>query len=127
MIVTKRLSGILDCRFRLPTKVLRLRTLDNPELQLAALLVVATKLCFPFKGRQMPPAGELSGIELPFFDWGEWSSATRKRLDENKERDIADFKDMVPERVVSMGDEELDAYFAHVSSFIDKESESTSC
>ncbi|PHH62262.1 hypothetical protein CDD81_7322 [Ophiocordyceps australis] len=119
VIVTKRLSTLLDCLWEYPIDKPRLQPLDSPEIQLIALVIVATKLCFPFKlGDQL-----IKG--LPLLDWDCWKAS----LDESKQHKEAGgrqgrFDHVTPSQVVNMCDSDLDAYFQHIESMASMHTES---
>ncbi|KAH6607866.1 eukaryotic translation initiation factor 5a [Trichoderma cornu-damae] len=121
IIVARKLASVLGYQFHFPTEKSSNPRLDYPEIRLMALLVVATKLCFPFPddnlGAQIQNA---SCLRAPTFDWERWRQG---KGDLPTQRDARasnfNFDKVTPSQVVSMADDELDAYFAHVSSLID--------
>lgn len=101
------------------TKIL---PLDHPEIRLVTLLILATKLCFPFKGNQ-PSTEGLGTAYLPRFEWETWRQGlVQHPEDEELSNKVAKFEAMTPNQVVHMNDEELDAYFAHITGLVDKRS-----
>lgn len=82
-----------------------------------ALLIVATKLCFPFNGGS-PLKVSNDGLILPSFDWSAWQ-ATKKQPSQEKPRT---FDGVTPSEVAGMTDDDLDAYFRHIASFLEKKS-----
>lgn len=120
IMVARKLCVMLECSMGFPLHKNRMFATDHPEILLVALLVVATKLTFPFKGTSSP-------LELrftPAFDWNKWSKV-RNELSKHAapEAKRPSFGKVTAENVASMNDDELSAYFAHVSSFIDRNSE----
>ncbi|RCI14103.1 hypothetical protein L249_8071 [Ophiocordyceps polyrhachis-furcata BCC 54312] len=105
---TKRLAGLLHARFHFPVESSRILPLDHPEIHLMALLVIATKLCFPFPNNQ-------SSIRsyLPRFNWETWMRGMSQSLQNRDSREA--FRRVTPNQVVHMNDETFDAYLAHVS------------
>lgn len=76
----KTLQGILGFKFEFPSKDDRAkprRALRQPEMQLAVLLVISTKLLFPFDDIKRYPAthGEPA---TQIMDWPEWLRAQRR-------------------------------------------------
>ena len=90
-----------------------------------ALLIVATKLYFPFPENSSPSRlRNTSSFEMPTLDWDIWRQGKRNLPTQHEKRTTKfDFDKVTPSQVVSMADDELDAYFAHVSSLIDSTSE----
>lgn len=96
----------------------RVYPLHNPEIRLIALLIVATKLCFPFNGGSPLTVSE-DGLTLPSFDWSSWQSAKGQPVEEKGRT----FEGVTPNDVANMTDDDLDAYFRHIASFLEKKSE----
>lgn len=119
VVVVKLLSAILDCRFSFPSKDSANLRLSHPEIQLVALLVVATKLCFPFKGKGAMLCASAS-VKLPDFDWAKWQE---QKIKSPEERGF-NFDDFTPGEVASLSNDEFNAYLAHVSSPINFTGES---
>ena len=113
---------MLGYRFSFPVNNTRILPLDHPEIRLASLLVLATKLCFPFKVNEPSNEG-LGTAYMPQVEWEAWKRALIQHPDD---KDLSDkaavFEAMTPNQVVHMTDEELDAYFAHVSGLVDNKS-----
>ncbi|KAF5133636.1 RNA polymerase I-specific transcription initiation factor rrn7 [Metarhizium anisopliae] len=117
--VAVRLASVLDLMFYFPVSKAKLYFLDNPEVQLISLLVVATKMCFPLDPSQtslLDPAG----CCLPQFNWASWktgfSSDGPKSGKETQEQ--VDFEHITPNQVTKLSDEKFDAYVAHLSESI---------
>lgn len=112
--MTKIMATALETRFRFPVDKTRILPLDHPEIQLVALLVVATKLCFPL-GNGNSPLQDPGGVRLPHFDWDTWKQGFLPPLGHGEAlRSNADFEETTPAQVASMGDEDFEAYLAHV-------------
>ncbi|KAL6881640.1 hypothetical protein HDV57DRAFT_496918 [Trichoderma longibrachiatum] len=121
IIVARKLVSVLGYQFHFPTERSSNPRLDYPEIRLMALLVVATKLYFPFpENSSISHLQNASSLELPKLDWARWRQG-RSNLPTQHEKETTkfDFDKVTPSQVVSMADDELDAYFAHVSSLID--------
>ncbi|KAL2822589.1 hypothetical protein BJX63DRAFT_126648 [Aspergillus granulosus] len=71
--VIKRLQTLTGFTFEYPNKVAgRRKPLDKPELQLVTLVVMATKLLFPFDGIQRHPASAQEPT-VQAIDWEAWA------------------------------------------------------
>lgn len=96
--------------------------LDHPEIVPVALIIVATKLCFPFVDDHPASLGQglNDGARL---NWEQWIDGIANPIRDQKQSEKRlNYDEMTPDRIVSMTDEELDAYFAHVASLVDKTS-----
>ncbi|KAL7933808.1 hypothetical protein V8C35DRAFT_303959 [Trichoderma chlorosporum] len=125
IIVARKLASILGYQFHFPTEKLSNPRLDFPEIRLMALLIVATKLCFPLsEDVSISGLQNANSLQMPTLDWERWRQG-RRSLPTQRETNSTkfDFDKVTPSQVVSMDDDELDAYFAHVSSLIDTTSE----
>lgn len=86
-----------------------------------ALLIVATKLYFPLSDTtSFSRLQNTTFLQTPTLDWGRWRQG-RSNLPTQRDTKTTkfDFDKVTPSQVVSMEEDELDAYFAHVSSLID--------
>ncbi|UNI22061.1 hypothetical protein JDV02_010872 [Purpureocillium takamizusanense] len=121
IIVAKRLAVLLDSHFTFPTGSHRIRHIHHPEIHITALLIVATKLCFPFEQRRSSflPPGE---TPLPKFDWERWKGGQTATTSEPDDRNIR-FGTATEKEVMNMTDEELDEYFSYIASFTDNKNE----
>lgn len=124
--VARRLASALDLMFYFPVSKAKIYFLDNPEIQLISLLVVATKMCFPLDPSQ-PSLLDPAGCCLPQFNWASWktgfSSDGPKSGKETQEQ--VEFEHITPNQVTKLSDEKFDAYVAHLSESIGHGSEST--
>lgn len=118
--MAKRLISVLDLRFSLPAGDSRINVLSYPEIHLMALLLIGTRICFPFEGS--PLNFYVDGQQaLPAFDWASWHAAMEDAsVPKGSALDLSNVK---PGQVAVMTDDELKDYFEHVSSFIEKRSE----
>lgn len=114
IIAVRRICNVLGYRFHLPVQSTRVYPLHNPEIRLVALLIVATKLCFPFNGRSALTIS--GGLILPSFDWKSWQTAAGQP---NRDKPRV-FDGVTPSEVANMTDDDLDAYFRHIASFLEK-------
>ncbi|KAL2871051.1 TFIIB-type zinc finger domain-containing protein [Aspergillus lucknowensis] len=71
--VAKRLKELLGFTFEYPSQVVSTRKpLDKPELQMVTLVVIATKLLFPFDDVQRHPASAHEPT-VQAIDWDAWA------------------------------------------------------
>lgn len=79
---TKRLAQLLDINFEvsITAKAARLSAWQYPEARLMAVLIVATKLLFPFDDteRYTLSSNDLSTVSM---DWHAWMKQTQRRRD----------------------------------------------
>ncbi|PHH73850.1 hypothetical protein CDD82_5239 [Ophiocordyceps australis] len=120
VIVAKRLSTLLECLWEYPVDKPRLQPLDSPEILLIALVVVATKLCFPFKLCNPLIKG------LPLMKWDCWKQASPDEPKQHKQGygRRGRFDRVTPNQVVNMCDSDLEAYFQHIASIAPMHTES---
>lgn len=107
---------MLRCSFQFPTSKSKIFPIDVPETLVAALMVVSTKLLFPFWR---------DGLQHSLrFDWDKWTEAIQEFQDEHSGQTgpATDFSDVTVDRILSMAGKEFDDYLSHVSSFIDRTS-----
>ena len=85
---------------------------------------MATKLLFPFEDGQLSSLN-FGGVSAALrVDWKRWTEV--KEYSENSiilSGSTSSFEDMSADKVVTMTEEELNGYFSHISSLIDKKSE----
>ncbi|KAL4741895.1 hypothetical protein BDV11DRAFT_212504 [Aspergillus similis] len=79
--VTKRLQTLIGFPFEYPTKKVsrKWKSLDKPEFQLITLIVIATKLLFPFDDVQRHPTSAQEPT-VQTINWGAWAEV-QKLLD----------------------------------------------
>lgn len=97
----------------------RIYPIHHPEIRLMALLIVATKICFPFQGNRLPIYMDGASI-LPIFDWNVWRD--EMAASENQDDEPLNYANVKPSQVAAMSDKELAKYFEHVSSYIEAKS-----
>lgn len=120
----RSLSEILGCSFHFPMQKSRVFPLDHPEILLVGLLCVATKLCFPFNSsaKSLPHVSIARGLQ---FNWEVWRESFELAKDETKSSGKRhNFDNVTADQVASMPDDQLDGYFEHISSLVDKRSKS---
>ncbi|KAH6658951.1 hypothetical protein BKA67DRAFT_529141 [Truncatella angustata] len=77
-LMVKCLIGVLEATFDFPNgDSKRIRAMDNPEVLLITLVVVATKLLYPMDGNDRPPASE-DDPHVKQIDWAEWQKMRAK-------------------------------------------------
>ncbi|KAL5339356.1 hypothetical protein BJX70DRAFT_364109 [Aspergillus crustosus] len=114
---TKELQSLLGFTFEYSTKhTRRQKALDKPELQLITLVVIATKLLFPFDDIQRHPSSTQEPT-VQAIDWGSWKEVQKDfdrrdtsagRIGKGKEILVKedDVLDMTPDQL----DEYMDWY-----------------
>ncbi|KAL4997359.1 hypothetical protein BDV10DRAFT_169956 [Aspergillus recurvatus] len=112
--VTKRLQTLIGFTFEYPTKKVskKWKSLDKPELQLIALIVIATKLLFPFDDVQRHPTSAQEPT-VQTINWAAWTEV-QKHFDRrdtpsgriNKGKEILVNED----DVLTMTPDQLDEY-----------------
>ncbi|KAF5962840.1 hypothetical protein FBULB1_13791 [Fusarium bulbicola] len=99
-------------------------TIDYPEILLMSAIVVAAKLCFPLG--QHAPFLRAAGTEQSIrFDWRTWFKGAQELI-EASQTPVKEpsFDQVTADQVTSMSTEELDQYFAHIASTIDRKNDS---
>ncbi|KAL4789469.1 hypothetical protein BDV19DRAFT_374058 [Aspergillus venezuelensis] len=127
--VTKRLQSLIGFTFKYPTKIVgRKKPLDKPELQLVTLVVIATKLLFPFDDvERHPTSAQEPAVQA--VNWEAWADiqkhfdnrdASAGRIGKGKEILVneGDVLKMTPDQL----DEYMDWY---ESSWIENSSKGT--
>ncbi len=121
VVTVRRISSILGYQFHWPVENSRIYALFHPEIRLVALLIVATKLCFASQGMShLQSYGTGAPPTMPTVDWEKWQEAVNQTGHGEPERQR--FDDANANKVATMSDEDLAAYFNHVSSFVEKRS-----
>lgn len=120
VVTVRRICSVLGYQFHWPVENSRIYALHHPEIRLVALLVVATKLCFSSQGMSHLQTHDTGAPSLPTLDWGKWQEAMAQMARAPPESQ--NFDDANANKVATMSDEELAAYFSYVSSFIEKKS-----
>lgn len=116
------LSAALECTFQFPTSKSRLYPVDDPDILLVALVIVATKLLFPFRCSQVPPF-YYKGVSVLRLDWDKWAEAQQDSGGFTlPSRSKTSFNDISADKVITMTDEELASYFSRVASLIETKS-----
>lgn len=114
------MCSVLGYQFRWPLQSSRVYPLYHPEIKLVALFIVATKLCFSTDGMSHLTAREATGPIIPALDWEKWQEAVNQP--DSSETQRRNFENVNANKVATMTDADLDAYFNYVSSFVEKKS-----
>lgn len=108
--------------FQLPIEQSRRFYVDYPEILLVSAILVAAKLCFPL-GRHAPLLQVADTEQVIGFDWTKWKKGIQQLTDVSQvPEQEPSFDKVTVDEVTSMTVEELDQYFTHVMSTIDRKS-----
>ncbi|KAF0642095.1 hypothetical protein FPSE5266_09178 [Fusarium pseudograminearum] len=124
LVTAKSILSVMRFSFQLPIEQSRRFHIDYPEILLISVVLVAAKLCFPL-GRHAPLL-QVAGAEPNIrFDWTKWQKSIHELLDPSQAsgKDPI-FEKITVDQVISMTAEELNEYFAHIASTIDKKNDS---
>ncbi|QPC76438.1 hypothetical protein HYE68_007190 [Fusarium pseudograminearum] len=124
LVTAKSILSVMRFSFQLPIEQSRRFHIDYPEILLISVVLVAAKLCFPL-GRHAPLL-QVAGAEPNIrFDWTKWQKSIHELLDPSQAsgKDPS-FEKITVDQVISMTAEELNEYFAHIASTIDKKNDS---
>lgn len=113
----------MNFSFQLPMEQSRRFHIDYPEILLMSAIVVAAKLCFPL-GQHAPFLRAASTEQSLKFDWVIWLKGAQELIEASQTPGKEpSFDQATADQVTSMTTEELDQYFAHIASTIDRKSE----
>ncbi|RKK82298.1 hypothetical protein BFJ69_g3224 [Fusarium oxysporum] len=124
LITARSILSVMKFSFQLPIEQSRRFHIDYPEILLMSAIVVAAKLCFPLG--QHAPFLRAAGREQSIgFDWTTWYKGVQELIEasQTSEKEPS-FDQITAEKVTSMTTEELDQYFAHIASTIDRKNDS---
>ncbi|KJZ78088.1 hypothetical protein HIM_02725 [Hirsutella minnesotensis 3608] len=114
IVVAKRLASSLRSDFEFHVDKHRTLPLDHPETRIITILVIATKLCFPFGGSPSSLKGS-NTIDLPRFDWKCWEDGmNRESRGESDYEENAKITKTTPSELVHMSEKEFNAYCAQL-------------
>ncbi|ODA78493.1 hypothetical protein RJ55_05874 [Drechmeria coniospora] len=120
VMAARSLAAILDCRIRFPVNSHRIFPLDHPEIHIAALLIVAAKLCFPLKTPHHVARCLCTGHKLA-FDWLSWKNYHAQHpITGTREHEGAHLENMTPFELALANDGEFEAYLAYVGATVTK-------
>jgi RNA polymerase I-specific transcription initiation factor RRN7 len=115
IMIARMIFALLSCVAVFPVNKNRIFPTDHPEILLMALLVVATKMAFPFKKNTLCFEPRVT----PRLDWSKWTKAVGE-LVKRSPPETKKYDKVTAEEISAMSDKELSAYFTYLSSFIDK-------
>lgn len=123
LITARSILSVMKFSFQLPIEQSRRFHIDYPEILLMSAIVVAAKLCFPLG--QHAPFLRAAGTEQSIrFDWRTWFKGAQELIEASQTPGKEPiFNQVTADQVTSMATEELDQYFAHIASTIDRKSE----
>ncbi|KAI3587748.1 ubiquitin family-domain-containing protein [Fusarium oxysporum f. sp. albedinis] len=124
LITARSILSVMKFSFQLPIEQSRRFHIDYPEILLMSAIVVAAKLCFPLG--QHAPFLRAAGREQSIgFDWTTWYKGVQELIEasQTSEKEPS-FDQVTADKVTSMTTEELDRYFAHIASTIDRKNDS---
>ncbi|KAL9572734.1 hypothetical protein ACKAV7_003133 [Fusarium commune] len=124
LITARSILSVMKFSFQLPIELSRRFHIDYPEILLMSAIVVAAKLCFPLG--QHAPFLRAAGREQSIgFDWTTWYKGIQELIEASQtpEKEPS-FDQVTADQVTSMTAEELDQYFAHITSTIDRKNDS---
>ncbi|KIL90626.1 hypothetical protein FAVG1_06360 [Fusarium avenaceum] len=124
LVTARGVLSMMKFSFQLPIEQSRRFHVDYPEILLIAAVVVAAKLCFPL-GRHSPLLQVTSTEHNIRFNWTKWHKGVQDLIDASKAPGKEpSFDEVTTDQVASMTTEELDRYFAHITSTIDRRNDS---
>lgn len=123
--MAQKLREALSYDFSFPVKARRIFPLQNPEIRLISLFLVATKLCFPFDSDMNTVRTDKAPISSS-IDWKKWRPNDSIDTTESTESTTRiDMKNITPNEIVALGPRELDAYLDQISHLVEKKSTDT--
>ncbi|EXM02565.1 hypothetical protein NOF04DRAFT_22152 [Fusarium oxysporum II5] len=124
LITARSILSVMKFSFQLPIEQSRRFHIDYPEILLMSAIVVAAKLCFPLG--QHAPFLRAAGREQSIgFDWTTWYKGVQELIEASQTSEKKpSFDQVTADQVTSMTTEELDQYFAHIASTIDRKNDS---
>ncbi|CAJ0551230.1 Ff.00g111600.m01.CDS01 [Fusarium sp. VM40] len=124
LVTARGILSMMKFSSQLPIEQSRRFHIDYPEILLIAAVVVAAKLCFPL-GRHSPLLQVTSTEHNIRFNWTKWHKGVQELIDASKAPGKEpSFDEVTTDQVASMTTEELDRYFAHIASTIDRKNDS---
>ncbi|KAF5718111.1 hypothetical protein FMUND_5403 [Fusarium mundagurra] len=124
LITARSILSVMKFSFQLPIQQSRRFRIDYPEILLMSAIVVAAKLCFPL-GQHAPFLRAASTEQSIKFDWRTWFKGAQELIEAPQTPEKEPSLDQATaDQVTSMTTEELDQYFAHIASTIDRKNDS---
>ncbi|TGJ87384.1 hypothetical protein E0Z10_g1389 [Xylaria hypoxylon] len=109
-ITAKCIGEILKTEFSYPMGGKRTRTMDNPEVLLASLVVVSTKLLYSLDGVERPPISQKDPRRTK-IDWGKWQKITaEKPAEERTNLTRGEEYKVTPDNILTLDKTKLDDY-----------------
>ncbi|OTA97262.1 hypothetical protein M434DRAFT_65820 [Hypoxylon sp. CO27-5] len=108
-LTIKCISEILKADYSYPTGGKRIRTMDNPEVLLISLVVVAVKLLYSLDGVVQPPQSHGDPRSLK-IDWTRWQQVIQDDTAETTGLRRGEEYKVTPEDVLMMDKEKLDDF-----------------
>ncbi|KAI1817500.1 hypothetical protein GGS20DRAFT_532466 [Poronia punctata] len=109
-IAAKYIGGILQRDYSYPTGGRKIRTMDNPEVLLASLAVVSTKLLYSLDGVERPPTSHEDPRRVR-INWEQWQDITsEKPPDESVYLKPGEEYKTTPDDIATMESTKLDDY-----------------
>ncbi|KAI1470463.1 uncharacterized protein F4812DRAFT_417691 [Daldinia caldariorum] len=108
-LVVKCITEVLKADYSYPIGGKKIRAMDNPEVLLAALVVVSAKLLYPLDGVERPPRSHYDP-RATNIDWGTWRESMKD--DKSVESSLVrgeEYK-VTPEDALTMDKEKLDDF-----------------
>ncbi|GKT85220.1 forms a complex with the other RRN protein RRN6 and RRN11 [Colletotrichum tofieldiae] len=123
--IARRIPPIANLAFSFPLDKARIRLIQQPEVLLIAILVLATIHCFPFE-EFTPSAHDENSLLVPRLDWEEWRTIMAPALSPDPVQTTVDHTNVTASQILSMEPAELDEYFAHLSILTDTQASQAS-
>ncbi|KAH7198604.1 uncharacterized protein B0J16DRAFT_367661 [Fusarium flagelliforme] len=124
LVTAKSILSVMQFSFQLPIEQSRRFYVDYPEILLISSILVAAKLCFPL-GRHAPLLQVADTEQAIRFDWTRWKKGIQQLTDvSHVSEQEPSFDNVTADEVTSMTVEELNQYFTHVMSTIDRKNDS---
>lgn len=122
LITSRSIVKAMHISCSIPIKKSRVFILDHPEILLMAVTIVAAKLSFPFQSYQSL-VHAVNTNHNQKFKWNKWQRYMKEHGDALRlSDDESNFDQITVDDVARMTPQELDAYFAHIASSIDRRS-----
>ncbi|KAF4773467.1 forms a complex with the other RRN protein RRN6 and RRN11 [Colletotrichum scovillei] len=122
--IARRVPPIANLTFSFPLEKTRIRLINQPEILLVTILVLAAMHCFPLEDNKPAPQDENNFI-VPKLDWKEWKRIMTPALVPDEATSTVDYTDVTASQITSMSPKELDEYFAHLSLLTEAQTEET--
>ncbi|KAK0379224.1 RRN complex forming protein [Colletotrichum limetticola] len=112
--IARRVPPIANLTFSFPLEKTRIRLINQPEVLLVTILVLAAMHCFPLEDNMPAPQDENNFI-VPKLDWKEWKRIMTPALAPDEATSTVDYTGVTASQITSMSPKELDEYFTHLS------------